>query len=157
MRSRAPEKQIWAHARCVTNHHKKGSTLILYKPQAIHTNYSGATSNRCTCAHTRRGTTQGKPLHNSKELHKGPGAAIGYLGTEYPKKAPRPPKSGPPAKQFSRKAQKTTRGRPTKLIDPSNTYPRSDPARRSCRPTCPPSNQARQGCQPISPSSNPAR
>jgi hypothetical protein len=86
MRSRAPEKQM--DSRSVRDRPSQGGVRPLYyiNTRAIHKDYSGATSNRCACVHTRRGTTQEKALHNSKELHKGSGVVVGYLGIGYPKK-----------------------------------------------------------------------
>jgi hypothetical protein len=97
-----------------------------------------------------------------------PSVIVGYLGIGYPKKAPRSPKNGLPAKQFSGKAQKATRGQPTNSTLPPKenpsarrgcrpTWSSSNPARRGCRPTYSPSNPARQGYQPTGPSSNLAR
>jgi hypothetical protein len=69
--------------------------------------------------HTQKGTTQEKPLCNSKELHKGSEAAVGYLGIGsqrgpggLPKMAHEP--GGSAAKQLGVKVQKASRGRLTR-------------------------------------------
>jgi hypothetical protein len=64
------------------------------------------------------------------------------------RRPPRPPKNGPPAKQFGGKAQKATRGQPTKSTDPSNKCSLSNLARRGCRPTRSPNNLAGRDRRP---------
>jgi hypothetical protein len=75
------------------------------------------------------------PIKTPTKMGFSPTLCVGYLGTRYPKEALRPPKNGPPAKQFGRKEQKATWGCPAKPTGPSNKCLPSNPARRGHRPT----------------------
>jgi hypothetical protein len=94
--------------------------------QAIHMYCSRATSGRYACTLLRFQSTTKSPC-NSKELHKGSWATVGYSGTGYPKYTHGLFKNSPPANQVLAKqpceAERWTRSLSSNL------------ARRSGRPS----------------------
>jgi hypothetical protein len=75
---------------------RKGPSLTLQKPRAIHIDYPKARGLHLTDARacTQKGNCSRKSSVQLQGVTQRIGAAIGYLSTRYPKKAQRPPKDG---------------------------------------------------------------